>query len=111
MVARDNDVGASPRLRFRGDYWKAVDTLPAPLRAVLHEGVLDWDARVCAWEYRKALKLGVPNGEAVALCVHAWREADRNEVMLFAGRHAKRYGHATPHVRAGASIQRYGARG
>jgi hypothetical protein len=103
----DNNVGAAPACRFRGDEWAAFDRLPIPLRRAINEGIVLWDARWVRWSLNKRLKAGMPEAEAVASGVDALRSADEDEVRAFRYRWPARFGRH-PHTAAGATIQRYG---
>jgi hypothetical protein len=88
-----------------------MDRLPPPIRAALHEGVVDWDPLVLRWQLNKLLAAGVTEGKAVETVVAWVRDWDRQEVKLFAHHWPARFGRYTPHVNAGATILRYGDRG
>lgn len=100
----------APQSTFRGDPLAALDRLPTALRRALHEAVICWDPREVAWDLKQLCRAGLSEAKAVAIVVARLRQADEDEVMAFAGRHWRQYGTATPHVRAKATILRYGAR-
>lgn len=105
-----NGIAASPLSRFRGDPMACFDRLPAPIRAALHEAVVKWDPRVVRWDLNKRLRSGMSEDDAVAASVRDLRDADADEVKLFAHLWPARFGRYSPHWNAGATIQRYGRR-
>lgn len=105
-----NNVGASPTSRFRGDPYACFDRLPAPIRAALHEAVVAWSPNDVLWKMNKLLREGMSEAEAVAACVRDIRDADAEEVRMFAHCWPARFGRFSPHWNARVTIQRYGAR-
>jgi len=98
----------APRSTFRGDVFAAFDRLPTQVRRQLHEAVVPWDPREIAWHIRNLLAGGGNLADVALRVADEIRAADIGEVNAFSCRHWKRYGVATPHVRAGGSFQRYG---
>lgn len=106
---RDNTVSTAKAGLFEGDCWKAFDSFPREVRRALHESVNNWASfyvsAVLAEErqFRRSRDLAA----AVAARISAF---DLDEVATFSRRQRDRTGHDTPHVQAGATVQRYDGR-
>lgn len=78
-----------------------MDRLPPAVRRALHEALVDWDPRWVRAELRRRLLVARTAEQAIAATVR----------LIAAGDETELWSHAASwplHVRAGASLQRYG---
>lgn len=81
-----------------------VDRLPPAVRRALHEALVDWDPRWVRAELRRRLLVARTAEQAIAATVRLIAAGDETEIWSHAA--------SWPlHVRAGASLQRYGGKG
>lgn len=101
-----NSRAAAPRANFRGNEMDAFDSLPAPVRRAMWEGVTEWSALEARRNINRAVRRGMSVDDAVAAEVAAIIAADKREVFQFAHHWPSRFGRY-PHVAAKATIMRY----
>ena len=111
MKTERNNVSRMPRSRCSpATFWRVYDTLPREIRAALQEGVSNWTPTALARAYAALLKRGIPPREAVEHVVDSIWVADADDVFTFGRGYKKEHRSTTPHIAAGATIQRYGSR-
>ena len=86
--------------------WKAFDALPPSVRAALADGVVPWNPVQVLAIHNKMLKNNVSPMRAEMWSVKQVESSDTHDVLLFSREHKRRFGFASPHVAAGASILR-----
>jgi hypothetical protein len=106
MNRTTNNVGAAPGSRLRGNDWDALDKLPRDLRRALWDGVLDWSTLQVRYDFKKLLKSGYSEQEAVAIVTRDIRRGDADEIEELSHYWPSRFG-PYPHLAACASLQSY----
>lgn len=108
MSEPSNTRGATPKRTVDlHEMFDAYDSLPQPMRHFLQEAVVQWDPFGCATILRDIERDGFSPQQAAREFLNLARRADMSEIYIFGKEY---FGDASPHLRAGASIQRYGER-
>ncbi len=111
-MPRGNDHSPRHALwrRYSGDDWAAFDALPAAIRQRLHDHAYDaWTVNtLMLWRAFRRKRDSAARAQGALLryldlCEQWEREA-------FAAAYRRAHGTVLPHLGAGASVQRYGAR-
>lgn len=84
---------------------EAFDRLPADIRSVLNDAATKLGSVNTLHHRRWAAERGLPTSRTISKI----RELEHYEIEVFAGRHMAQHGYALPHVKAEATILRYGS--
>jgi hypothetical protein len=109
-VRYDNDVSVAKLSNLKGSCWRAYDKLPLTLRRSMQQSTNDWCPLWARQKLKSLLKQGLTTDRAVQLLIEAIEIADQDEIAEFGRRLPRVFGGASPHQRAGATIQRYHGR-
>jgi hypothetical protein len=90
--------------------WQVFDALPPPLRGMLHDALLSFDACRVAERLCDLLDDGMGPRDVLAFMHTELRAAERFQIAAFAEAEWSRGWGEYPHLAAGATIQRYGCR-
>ena len=104
-MARHNVVGTGAMSDLSGDIYLAMDTLPRPIRRVLHQATVTFDPRRAKQMLRNSARAGINLDDAIQAVIDAIRAAEAAELQAFASSvagDASRY----PHVAAKVTILR-----
>lgn len=103
-------MATRPYSALKGDPWRAYDELPAEVRLVLQESLVDWcPLRAREWHLRLLREQRLRPAQAAHVLIQTLRRHDHAEVAAFA-RTWPKGPKAYPHLAAGASLQRYAGR-
>lgn len=107
-----NNVGAA-RDRYTDTQveYRTFDRLPAAVRRAYWSGVVEWSVRGDPTMLKQLRQSGMtPQRAAECLAAHI-RRCDQHEVEQFGAALPQAFGSQSPHQRAGATLQPYGAYG
>ncbi len=101
----NNRTAAAPILRLHGDRFAAFDALPAALRHILQNAVVNWCDLQARRKLNRLIKAGYSEAEAVELLAAEYAAAERAEIVEFGYRWPSRFGRY-PHLAAQATVLR-----